>query len=496
MKNYIAIDIGASSGRFIKGILNESNLRIEEIHRFENKMITENESCYWDLDHLVYEVLRGLKLISSTNNEPESIGIDTWGVDYVLIGKDGKPLGNPFSYRDSRTEGMMDEFFKILPKEDVYEKTGIQFAQYNTLFQLLAEIKSQTEEFGKAVSILMIPDYLNYLLTGIKSNEFTNATTTQLVNVKTGNWDSELLEILDIHNGLLCDPLKPGTVIGPITEHMQNETGLSAIPVIAPATHDTASAVASIPAEGENWAFISSGTWSLMGVEIQEAICSDLALHYNFTNEGGINESFQLLKNLTGLWMVNKLRAPLKGLYSYEEICQMAYESVPFSAFIDVNDPLFFNPDSMYEAIDDYCFQSGQKPPVSVGAYVRCAIEGLAFLYRETLEQLRYISPKPINHIHIIGGGCQNTLLCQMTANATNLPVMAGPVEGTAIGNIIVQALTIGQIKDLKTARKLVADSFEIVEYLPQEASSWDKAWESYAKVRKNRLDNIVLKNV
>lgn len=484
-QNYIAIDIGASSGRLVKGTIDESYLKIEEIHRFENRMIVENENCFWDLDHLVFEILVGLKKVALSGEQADSIGIDTWGVDYVLIGEDGKPLSKPFSYRDSRTEGIMEEFFKILPKEDLYAKTGNQFAQYNTLFQLFAEVKQHPHIFKKAVSLLMIPDYLNYILTGIKSNEFTNATTTQMINVKTGSWDSELLNILGIRSDLLCDPLKPGTILGSFTKSIQKETGLLAVPVIAPATHDTGSAIVSIPAKEENWAFISLGTWSLMGIESKEAICSDEAYQFNFTNEGGFNQTHHILKNLPGLWMVNKLKEHHEEEYSHEELCELANEAKPFIAIIDVDDPIFFNPDSMFRAIDQYCLLTGQNAPITIGEYVRCVLEGLAFLYRETLKQLLDISPKKINHIHIVGGGCQNTLLCQMTANATNIPVLAGPVEGTAIGNIIVQAIAMGQIENLETARNLISNSFEIVEYIPGDGPAWNKASETFKHVWK-----------
>jgi rhamnulokinase len=488
LKNFIAIDIGASSGRFIRGTIKKTRVDLIEIHRFENKLINEEKGCFWDLDNLISELKKGLKIITSDGQKPESIGIDTWGVDYVLIGNNGEPLNKPFSYRDSRTDGIMAELFSIIPKKELYAKTGVQFAKYNTLIQLFAEVKNRPYIFKETSSILMIPDYLNYFFTGIKSNEFTNATTTQMLNVNSGTWDVQLLDLLGISRSLFCEPVKPGTMLGPLKQDIQQETGLSDVPVVLPATHDTGSAIVSIPAKGDNWAFISLGTWSIMGIEVIQPIYSEQAYKYNFSNEGGYGDTYSVLKNLPGLWLFNRLRDEFEPTLSNEEFCKLAYEAKPLQTFIDVEDPLFFNPESMFMAIDEYCLQTGQVPPISIGAYVRCVLEGLSFVYKQSLDQLRKISPKPIDSIHIVGGGSNNSLLCQITSNSTGLSVKAGPVEGTALGNILVQAITNGQIGNLEKAREVVRNSFDVIEYNPVDEQVWEEAWESFQKVKSRKI--------
>jgi rhamnulokinase len=486
MYNYLAIDIGAGSGRIIHGSFDGSVLVLNETYRFTNNMTEENGRFGWDVEGLFAEILMGLRASVGFMPElPDSIGIDTWGCDYVLLDGNNQITAPVTAYRDSRTDGLMEKFFELIPQSEIYAKTGIQFMQFNTLYQLWAA--AQNGELANAKHFLMVPDYLNFRLTGIKANEYSNATTTQILNCKTQDWDKELINTIGADENIFTKPLLPGKVLGPLLESIQEESGLPEIPVILPATHDTGSAVAAVPAKGKDWAYISSGTWSLMGIETEEATCSNLALDYNFTNEGGVSGTYRLLKNIMGLWIVRGLKKSFKNEYSYNDLENMAREAIPFEFFIDANDTSFLNPDNMITAIDKYCIATGQNTPQSDGAYVRCAMEGLGFLYRETLEQLRDIQDQEINRIHVIGGGCQDKLLCQITADATGLPVLAGPCEGTAAGNLIVQAIALGHIKDLAEARKVIADSFEIKTYIPNEKADWDSAWQTFKKFRSKK---------
>lgn len=486
MYNYLAIDIGAGSGRIIHGAFDGSVLSLNETYRFTNNMLSDEGHYRWDVKGLFNEILKGLKASAEQMSEiPSSIGIDTWGCDYVLLDENDNIACPVSAYRDSRTDGLMEKFFKLISKSEIYAKTGIQFMQFNTLYQLWAA--QQNGDFDNAKRFLMIPDYLNYRLTGIKSNEYSNATTTQVLNSKSNDWDKDLLDILQIDKNIFEKPLLPGTILGPLLDSVQNKSGLSDIPVIVPATHDTGSAVAAVPATGKDWAYISSGTWSLAGIETEDAVCTDLALKYNFTNEGGVAGTFRLLKNIMGLWLVRGLKKSFEKDYSYNDLENMARESEPFVTFIDANNASFLNPECMKTAFDEYCIATGQKTPQSDGAYIRCAMEGLGFLYKETIEQLREIQDQAINKIHIIGGGCQDQLLCQITADATGLPVFAGPCEGTAAGNLIIQAIALGHIKDLTEARKVIADSFEIKTYKANNKADWDNAWQTYQKIRSQK---------
>jgi rhamnulokinase len=449
-------------------------------------MREENGHYRWDVEALFAEILKGLEVSAGQlDGAPDSIGIDTWGCDYVLLDENDQIACPVSAYRDSRTDGLMEKFFDLVPKHDIYAKTGIQFLQFNTLYQLWAA--QRNGDFSRAKRFLMIPDYLNFRLTGLKANEYSNATTTQLLNSSSNDWDGDLLKVLGIDRGIFEKPLLPGTVLGPLQPSIREKTGLPAVPVIIPATHDTGSAVAAVPAEGRDWAYISSGTWSLMGIEAEKAVCSDLALKYNFTNEGGVAGTFRLLKNIMGLWLVRGLKKSFEKDYSYADLEDLAREAEPFQTFVDANDSGFLNPKCMKTAIDEYCIETAQETPQSDGAYVRCAMEGLGFLYKETLEQLRDVQEQEINRIHIIGGGCQDKLLCQITADATGLPVFAGPCEGTAAGNLIVQAIALGHIKDLAAARKIIADSFEVTSYKPENTSAWNEAWRTFQQIRSGK---------
>ncbi|MFH0911196.1 MAG: rhamnulokinase [Planctomycetota bacterium] len=487
MHSSLAIDIGAGSGRVVRGTWNEGRLHLEELHRFENKTVFQDGHERWDVERLFVEVCEGLKRAARHPPFPDSIGVDTWGVDFALLNKGGQRLELPVTYRDARTEGMMGVFFRRVPKEEIFRKTGIQFLGFNTLYQLFALALSNPSLLGKAETLLLIPDYLNYRLTGVRTSEFTNATTTQLFNFTARQWDTDLIAALGADPGLFPDPVEPGTEIGMLRSDLQRLTGLPPIPVIAPATHDTASAVAAVPAEGRDWAFISAGTWCLMGMEKEEPVTSEAAMAYNFSNEGGICGTWRLLKNLAGLWLVRGLKESLGTKLSFAEIEEAASQAAPFRSIVYGDDTRFFHPPSMKEAFDSFCRETGQPCPDTAGAYVRSALEGLAFLYREVLEELAEIQEQPIRRIHMIGGGSRNRLMCQFCADATGLPVFAGPAEATAAGNALVQAMALGRIPNLATARKIIADSMENEEYYPTRQSEWSAAWKRFLAVRESR---------
>jgi rhamnulokinase len=487
--NCLAIDIGAGSGRIIRGTLKDGRIGLEEIYRFRNGMKSVQGHLRWDVLALFKEVCRGLKKVSKEGMLPSSLGIDTWGVDFVLLDANMKLLELPVAYRDPRTDGMMELFLKRMDRATVYKRTGIQFMPINTLYQLFSIAQKEPGTLKKGKHLMMMPDYLNFLLTGKRTMEFTNATTTQMINVASKDWDEKILDKIPIDPELFSRPLKPGTFLGELSPEIQARTGLGSIPVIAPATHDTGSAVASIPATGKDWAFISSGTWSLMGKELMHPICTKAALEHNFTNEGGVYGTYRFLKNIMGLWLIMGLRRSVPGRPDFTKLEGMARKARPFGCFIDPNDRRFFNPRSMKEAIKGYCLSTKQSPPRSAGAFLRCALEGIALSYREVLEQLRKTQRGKINTIHIIGGGCQNRLLDQMTADALDLPVLAGPVEGTAVGNLLVQAIALGEINNIDEGRKIVRGSFNIEEYTPKDTRVYDAAWTRFKCLKEGAYD-------
>jgi rhamnulokinase len=472
--NSLAIDIGAGSGRIIRGTFKDGRIDLEEVHRFKNGMKKINGHLRWDIVALFKEVCKGLKKASKSGPSPSSLGIDTWGVDFVLLDSDMKLLELPVAYRDHRTDGMMARFLKRMDAKAVYERTGIQFMQINTLYQLFSIAQNEPGLLRKAKHLLMIPDYLNFLLTGNRCMEFTNSSTTQLLNARTKDWDEDILEKIPLDPSLLTKPVEPGTKVGALTSRIQKETGLPDIPIIAPATHDTGSAVASIPAKGHDWAFISSGTWSLMGKETDRTICTKNALERNFTNEGGVYGTNRFLKNIMGMWLVNGLRESIPGRPSFGKLEALARKGKPFRSVIDPMDPVFLNPKNMKAAFDKHLRSRRMKIPNSIGSYVRSALEGLALTYRKVLVELIKCKTGKIERIHIIGGGSQNRLLNQMTADAVGLPVLTGPIEGTAAGNLIVQAISLDEIKDLEAGRTMVKNSFNIEEYIPKATEVWD----------------------
>jgi len=472
---YLAFDFGAESGRALAGSLADDHLEIRELHRFANGMLTVHGHQYWNLFRLFEQVIESLRRCATAGIAPTSIGVDTWGVDFGLVAADGSLLGMPVAYRDRRTEGAMDSFFAKMPREEVYRRTGIQFLQLNSLFQLEAMVRDRAPQLDAASDLLFIPDLFHYLLTGEKKSEFTFATTTQLFNPRTMSWDEEILAALPVERSLLAEVVEPGARIGMLTEELCRATGLSPTPVVAVATHDTGSAVAAVPAVGDGWAYLSSGTWSLMGIEAPEPIISEQALAYNLTNEGGVNRTFRVLKNIMGLWLVQQCRRVWND-FSYAQLTALAGEAEPFVALVDPDDPSLLNPPDMPAAVRAYCRRTGQREPDDPGAITRCLLESLALKYRLVLEQLRAVAPGPIERLHVIGGGTQNELLCQLTADACGIPVEAGPIEATAIGNLLVQAMAAGQVESLAHLRRIVRNSFPVIRHEPRGDTGWDDA--------------------
>jgi len=488
MKTYhfLGLDIGASSGRTVLGKLQDEKISTKELHRFPNGVINILGNLRWNIVDLYENVKQGMKICASEiTPRPESIAIDTWGVDHGLFAADGNMLGLPYGYRDSRTDGMMEEFFKIIPRDRVYELTGIQFMQLNTIFQLFSLVKAKSPLLKVVSDLLFMPDMMNYFLTGIKKTEFTFATTSQLYNPRKNDWDDELFNGLGISRSIMQEIVPPGTILGHLLESVANETGLEQIPVVATASHDTGAAVAAVPAEGKDWAYISSGTWSLVGVEITEPIISRQSLEFNFTNEGGVGNTFRFLKNCMGLWPIQQCKAAwsVQKEMSFDELTKMAASAKPFPAIIDPDFPGFLNPPDMPEAIRQYCQNTGQKTPENPADMTRSILEGLALKYRYIFDQLKQVHAHPINRIHIIGGGTQNKLLCQFTADATGIPVVAGPVEATVIGNILVQAMALGFVKSHAEIRQIIANSFELERYEPGDTKKWDKVYERFVNI-------------
>lgn len=458
---YLAVDIGASSGRHILGHLDEGKLVLEEIYRFENKLVTKNGHLCWDFERLFAEIVNGLKKCRELGKIPKSMGIDTWGVDFVLLDEKDKVLGDTVAYRDSRTEGMDQEVYKVIPEAELYERTGIQKQVFNSIYQLYAIKLSNPEYLEKARAFLMVPDYFNFLLTGVKKNEYTNATTGQLVNAQARSWDFEMLERLGIPKEMFGELCLPKTSVGMLKEEIKNEVGFD-LEVVLPATHDTGSAVLAVPANDDDFLYLSSGTWSLMGIERMEPDCSMESMKLNFTNEGGYEYRFRYLKNIMGLWMLQNARRELDNQYSFPELAQLAKKEEDFPSLVDVNDLSFLAPESMLKAIDSYCQRTGQRVPENLSQQLSCIYRSLAKSYAETVQGIEEITGKSYKRLHIVGGGCQDQYLNLLTKRATDKEVYAGPIEGTALGNLMAQMLKSGEFKSLAEARSTVADSFAI----------------------------------
>jgi rhamnulokinase len=486
--NYLAFDLGASGGRAMVGHLDGERLTLETIHRFPNGPVQVFGNLYWDVLRLFDELRAGLGAYARAyGSAPAGIGLDTWGVDFALLGRNDALLGNPRHYRDPRTDGMLEAAFARVPREEVFSQTGIQFMQINTLYQLLAMRLQDDPALDQARTFLMIPDLLNYWLTGVKANEFSDATTSQMYNPRTRTWAKPLLEALDLPTAFLQEIVPPGSVLGPLHGTLADAFGMQGAQVIAPATHDTGSAVAAVPAVGSDYAYISSGTWSLMGVETPEPVINADSLAYNFTNEGGVLGTFRLLKNIMGLWLLQESRRTWMqegAEHSWDELVALAEQAPAFGAVIEPDSHAFLRPGDMPARIRAYCQRTGQRVPQSKGEIMRCIMESLALKYRWVLEKLELLLGKPLRTIHVVGGGCQNRLLCQFTADATQRPVVAGPVEATAMGNILMQALARGEIASLAEGRELVRRSFNVRTYEPSAPEPWQAAYERYLALR------------
>ena len=453
VKCFFAVDLGATSGRTILGYFTPQGLITEEINRFPNHLIETGGHFYWDIYELYRNIVEGLKIAGNKKDtEIISIGIDTWGVDFVCIGKDGGILRQPYAYRDPQTEGAPEKYFKRVPRNEVYELTGIQVMNFNSLFQLDTLRRNNDSALAHADKILFMPDALSYMLTGEMVTEYTIASTAQLVNAHTRKLDSQILKSIGLNEKHFGRFVYPGEIIGNLTPELQQLTGLSAIPVVAVAGHDTASAVAAVPAANKNFAYLSSGTWSLMGVETQAPVINAETEALNFTNEGGVEGTIRLLKNICGMWLLERCRINW-GDTSYPDLIAEAEASEPFRNLICPDDKVFDNPANMEETIKKYCKDHNQPAIETRGQLVRCIFESLALRYRQVLENLQRLSPNPIEVLHVIGGGSRNDLLNQWTANAIGIPVVAGPSEATAIGNIMIQAVAAGQAADIASMR-------------------------------------------
>ena len=485
-QNFLAFDLGAESGRGVLGHFDGKQFKLKELHRFPNGGIRVLDSLHWDVLRLWNEMNAALSMCAQKNIHLSGIGLDTWGVDFALLGRDDVLLGFPYHYRDSRTEGMLEEAFRHLSQATLFERSGCQFLQINTLYQLLSMVVHKSPLLEVAETFLMIPDLFNFWLTGKKVCEFTNATTTQFCDPRRKSWSKEICDTLGLPSEILPEIVQPGTQLGTLLPSVAAETGLLEIPVIAPACHDTGSAVAAVPSQGEDWAYISSGTWSLMGIEIPEPIITNQALALNFTNEGGVENTFRFLKNIMGLWLVQECRrtwAQAGDEMSYTQMTQLAESAKPFATLIDPDDEVFLPPGDMPSRIVDYSKRTGQTRPSDAGGILRCILESLALKYRWVLEKLEAVRGREIDVIHIVGGGAQNQTLCQFTADATETTVIAGPTEATAVGNIAVQAIASGLIGSISEAREAVRRSFNVITYEPQNLVGWDEAYERFMKI-------------
>ena len=466
--NFFAVDLGATSGRTILGSIADGKLEQRELTRFPNQIIQTGGHYYWDIYALYNEIIRGLKVVAEEGIELTSIGIDTWGVDFVCVGQDGALLRNPYSYRDPHTFGAMEEYFQKVPKEKVYEKTGIQFMNFNSLFQLSTMRKNNDSALAAAHKILFMPDALMYMLTGEAVCEYTILSTSQMLNPRTRKIDTDLLDVIGLKESQFGRYVNPSDRVGCLTPEVQQLTGLGPVPVVAVAGHDTASAVAAVPAQTPNYAYLSCGTWSLLGIETKEAIINEKSYQYNFTNEGGIEGTTRFLKNICGMWLLERCRQEWTDAPSdINKVNADAMEAEPFRSIINPDDPRFTNPPSMVKAIQDYCRETNQPVPETYKQIARCIFESLALRYREVVGYLRELAPFPIEKLHVIGGGTYNKYLMQMTADSLGIPVITGPVEGTAIGNIMLQAKAAGLVTDIFQMRRIIADSIEQHTYLP-----------------------------
>lgn len=484
-KRLLAFDFGASSGRAMLGEFDGSKITLTEAHRFDNNPVTLRGTFYWDVIGLYHEIKQGITKAKSLG-EFESIGIDTWGVDFGLLDKNGDLVQNPIHYRDARTSGIMDEVFAKVGRDKLYEVTGNQFMELNTIFQLYALATKHPEILAQADSALLMPDLFGYFLTGKKLSEYSIASTTQLMNPYTKKWNKDIMKTLGIPENLFPDIVKSGTELGYVTDDICEELGLGKVKVVAVTGHDTACAVVAAPATEEDFIYISCGTWSLFGTELKEPVIGKKGLRYNITNEGGYGYTIRFLKNIIGLWMIQETRRQYRRegqQYGYNDLEKFALASEPFKFFIDPDANDFVAPGNIPERIRAFCRRTGQGEPQTVGEIMRCIYESLALKYRHTFAQISDCTCKTYHSIHMVGGGTKDNLLCQMTANSTGCRIIAGPIEATALGNIAVQLMASGDIKDIAEAREVIKRSFDPVEYTPVETPAWNAVYERFCGI-------------
>jgi len=474
---YIAFDMGAESARAIVGTVGDGSLDLEELHRWPSRNVEIRGTRFWDMPFMFAELKEALRIYAKRyGSRLDGMAVDAWGVDFGILGESGQLLLNPVHYRDHRTDGILDKAFEVMPPETMYAETGTQIMQINSLFHLWSMKQSAPEVLREARTFLMMSDLMHYFLSGVPRGEYTNASTTQLLDVHTRQWSEAVLDAFGLPKDIMPEIVEPGTVLGPLDPAIADDVGLDRANVIAPCTHDTADAVLACPAAGDDWAYISCGTWSLVGVELPEPITSDTAFAGEFTNEGGIGRTITFLKNIVALWLLQQSRAmwAKRGeTYDYAELADMARSAPSLATVIDVTDPVFFNPDDMLDAIAEHCIATSQQPPDGTGATVRAILEGIALNYAVAINELERVTGRSINRIHMVGGGIKNELLCQLASDATGRPVIAGPVEATAMGNVATQAIATGLIADPAAARKLIANATSPETYEPQDTRSW-----------------------
>jgi rhamnulokinase len=485
MPAYASIDLGAESGRVIRGELRDGRLALAETARFPTGAERIDGHLRWDLPRFLGEIEKGLAA-AAARGPLDGVGADTWGVDFGLLGEDGELLELPVAYRDPRTEGVAERFFEAVAAEEVYRRTGIQVLPFNTLLQLKSLADSRSEALARARRIALLPDLVHHHLSGVLATEWTDATTTQCVNASARAWDTELIEAAGADPALFGDLTEPGLLLGSVRAEIAARTGLGGVPVIVPATHDTASAVAAVPATGDRFAYLSSGTWSLLGVETRGPVITESARERNFSNEGGVAGTNRLLKNIPGLWLLQGLRHDLPEERDYEELTALARSAPAWAALLDPDDPAFVAPRSMLEAMTAYLERTGQEIPPTPGGLVRSTLESLALRYRVVLDELREVSGAEVGAIHVVGGGSRNRLLNQLTADATGLPVLAGPAEATAIGNLLVQAMGMGDLGSLAELREVVRDSFPPERFEPTGGDRVEEALERFRSLTRS----------
>jgi rhamnulokinase len=487
--NFLAIDLGGSGGRAILARWDGEHIHLEEIHRFPNEPVTVHDHLHWDVLRLWHEIKSGIACFAHRFDQPLcSVGVDTWGVDFALLDRRGNLLGNPYHYRDGRTDGMLELAFQKMPRRQIFEHTGNQFMQFNTLYQLLSMVHNHDPQLESAETLLMMPDLFHYWLTGRKTTEFSIATTSQMYDIRNRNWAASLLTRLNIPHEMLPAVVSAGTVVGQLKQDLRDETDLrDSVKVVTPASHDTSSAIAAIPGLDGHSVFISSGTWSLMGVEIPQPIINDQVLALNYTNEGGIDDGVNIQKILTGLWLLQESQRQWQREgrpYSWDELLASAQQAEPFQSLIDPDAADFLNPPDMPTAIREFCRRTGQSEPGDEGAIIRCCLESLALNYRKSLAELETLTGKHLQTIRVVGGGSRNRLLSQFTADACQRPVAAGPVEATAIGNALLQAVATGHLPDIASGRKAIAASFEQQYFEPGSKNIWDEAYARFENLK------------